>query len=281
MTNRPLRSHQQRLANIVQAIADGQTEARDILAAVTPGGGKSLLPVIGAARLVEAGIIERVCWIVPRDSLRLQAEEAFTDPAWRTALGHSNSVRAADNTPDPSRGLAGYITTYQGVAAAPDLHLREMRRYRTLLVVDEVHHLPALAETDPVAAAQAAAADDEQASAWSRAILPLLECAAVRLLLSGTLERADGKGILWLPYRKGLKARTREIELDAPGWAVIGYSRAQALAERAVLPVTFGALDGEASWRDEDDNEIGPHRLASLHPDETTRPALFTALRTG
>ena len=261
-------------------MAAGETTARDILAAVTPGGGKSLLPVIAAARLIEAGIIERVCWIVPRDTLRLQAEEAFPDQVWRTTLSHGLSVRAADNTADPSRGLAGYITTYQGVAAAPDLHLREMRRYRTLLVVDEVHHLPALADIDPDAA-RAAAPDDEQASAWSQAILPLLECATVRLLLSGTLERADGKAILWLPYRKGVKARTREIELDAPGWAVIGYSRAQALLERAVLPVTFGALDGEARWRDEDDNEVGPHRLANLHPDETTRPALFTALRTG
>ena len=281
LTIRPLRSHQQHLDNIVHAIAGGQTQARDILAAVTPGGGKSLLPVIAAARLVSAGVIERVCWIVPRDSLRLQAEEAFADPAWRTILGHGLSVRAADNTPDPSRGLAGYITTYQAVAAAPDLHLCELRRYGTLLVVDEVHHLPALADVDPDAAAQAAVTDEDQASAWSQAILPLLECAAVRLLLSGTLERADGKGILWLPYRKGVKARTREIELDAPGWAVIGYSRAQALAERAVLPVTFGALDGEARWADEEDNEVGPHRLANPHPDETTRPALFTALRTG
>jgi superfamily II DNA or RNA helicase len=276
---RRLRSHQQRLAGVVEAIATGEAEARDILAAVTPGGGKSLLPVIAASRLVAAGIVERVCWVVPRDSLRLQAEEAFADPVWREALGHSLSVRAADNTPDPSRGLAGYITTYQGIAAAPDLHLAEFRRYRTLLVVDEVHHLPALADIDPVAAAQEA--EEDQASAWSRAILPLLECARVRLLLSGTLERADGKGILWLPYRKGLKARTREVELDAEGWAVVGYSRAQALAERAVLPVTFGALDGEASWRDEDGNELGPHRISGLYPDETTRPALFTALRTG
>lgn len=264
---------------MVEAIATGQTEARNILAAVTPGGGKSLLPVIAASRLVEAGIVERVCWVVPRDSLRLQAEEAFADPLWREALGHSLSVRAADNTPDPSRGLAGYITTYQGIAAAPDLHLAEFRRHRTLLVVDEVHHLPALADIDPVAAAQET--EEDQASAWSHAILPLLECARVRLLLSGTLERADGKGILWLPYRKGPKARTREVELDAEGWAVVGYSRSQALAERAVLPVTFGALDGEASWRDEDGNELGPHRISGLYPDETTRPALFTALRTG
>jgi superfamily II DNA or RNA helicase len=281
MIHRPLRSHQQRLAGVVEAIATGETEARDILAAVTPDGGKSLLPVIAASRLVAAGVVDRICWVVPRDSLRLQAEEAFTDPYWRNALGHGLSVRAADNTPDPSRGLAGYVTTYQGVAAAPDLHLAEFRRHRTLLVVDEVHHLPALADTDPVTATQTAETEEDQASAWSRAILPLLECASVRLLLSGTLERADGKGILWLPYRKGPKARTREVELDAPGWAVVGYSRAQALAERAVPPVTFGALDGKASWRDEDGHELGPHRLSGVYPDETTRPALFTALRTG
>ena len=273
-----LRSHQRQLASVVAAIAAGQSDARDILAAVTPGGGKSLLPVLAAATLIRAGVVERVVWVVPRDSLRLQAEEAFADPAWRAALGHSVAVRAADNTPDPARGLAGYVTTFQGIAAAPDLHLGELRRHRTLLVLDEVHHLPSLADVDPAAAA---APDDEAASAWSEAILPLLECAAVRLLLSGTLQRADGKGILWLPYRKGPRAGTREVELDADGWAVVGYSRAQALAERAVLPLRFGALDGEASWRDETGAELGPHRLAGPHPQETTRPALFTALRTG
>lgn len=279
-TPRPLRSHQQQLAGVIEAVVSGRTDSRDILAAVTPGGGKSLLPVIAAARLIAAGIVERVCWVVPRDSLRLQAEEAFADPTWRGALGHALSLRAADNTPNPSRGLAGYITTYQGVAAAPDLHLREFRRHRTLLVIDEVHHLPSLADIDPEIASQVAKLGEDPASAWSRAILPLLECAAVRLLLSGTLERADGRGILWLPYRKGPKAKTREIALDAPGWAVIGYSRAQALRERAVLPVTFGALDGEAKWEDEG-VEVGPHRLAAPYPNETTRPALFTALRTG
>ncbi len=276
----PLRSHQQRLLNLVDAIGSGQVEVRDILAAVTPGGGKSLLPVLAAHTLIRAGLVERICWVVPRDSLRLQAEEAFADPSWREALGHRLSVRAADNSADPSRGLAGYITTYQGVTAAPDLHLREFRRYRTLLVVDEVHHLPALSDVDPAAAFLAERTGEDQASAWSAALLPLLECAQVRLLLSGTLARADGKSILWLPYRKGAKPGTREIELDAPGWAVIGYSRAEALRERAVLPVTFGALDGEASWRDESGTDLGPHRLAGSYPDETTRPALFTALRT-
>src|SRR5919112_882453 len=282
--HRPLRAHQQALAGLVDAITRGEaTGVTDILAAVTPGGGKSLLPVIAAARLIEAGTVEQVCWVVPRDSLRLQAEEAFADPAWRSALGHALSVRASDNEPDPSRGLAGYVTTYQAIAAAPELHLAEIRRRRTLLVVDELHHLPALSEYEPNVIADPSA---EDASAWSRALLPMLESAALRLHLSGTLERADGRAILWLPYRAGAKARTREVTIDAPGWAVVGYSRAQAVAEKAVLPVTFGALDGEASWLEGgktavEQPRVGPHRLSAPYPTEITRPALFTALRTG
>ena len=156
-----LRSHQRQLAAIVSALVSEDTGVRDLLAAVTPGGGKSLLPVLAAAPLLETGLIDRVCWIVPRDSLRLQAEKAFADPAWRATLNHALSVRAADNTPDPSRGLAGYVTTYQGVAAAPGLHLAEFRGHRTLLVVDEVHHLPALADTDPVTARHSPETEDD------------------------------------------------------------------------------------------------------------------------
>ena len=99
--------------------ADEATGITDILATVTPGGGKSLLPVIAA------DVVQRVCWVVPRDSLRLQAEEAFADPFWRAALDHRLSVRAADNEPDPGRGSAGYVTTYQAIAAATELRLAE------------------------------------------------------------------------------------------------------------------------------------------------------------
>ena len=53
-----LRSHQRLVDRIMQAISANETEARDVLAAVTPGGGKSLLPVIAASRLIDAGIAE-------------------------------------------------------------------------------------------------------------------------------------------------------------------------------------------------------------------------------
>ena len=212
---RPLRTHQRQVFGLMAAIAAGEaTGITDVLAAVTPGGGKSLLPVIAGSHLIRAGIVERICWVVPRDSLRLQAEEAFADPYWRKALNHNLTVRAADNEPDPSRGLAGYVTTYQAIAAAPELHLAETRRRRTLLVMDELHHLPALSEYEPDVIADPSG---EDASAWSRALLPMLESAALRLHLSGTLERADGRAILWLPYRAGAKARTREVNDRCPG----------------------------------------------------------------
>ncbi|WP_246775647.1 DEAD/DEAH box helicase [Methylobacterium aquaticum] len=204
--SRPLRSHQRSLSELVASLARGEASGiTDILAAVTPGGGKSLLPVIAASKLIAAGLVDRVVWVVPRDSLRLQAEEAFADPAWRAALGHALSVRAADNSPDPSRGLAGYVTTYQAVAAAPALHLAEMRRHRTLLVVDEVHHLPALSDGE----------SGSEAAAWSSALLPLFREARLRLLLSGTLARADGRRILWLPYRTENGAQVPDIEARA------------------------------------------------------------------
>src|SRR3954468_16939426 len=61
---RHLRTHQRQIHGLMAAIAAGQASGiTDVLAAVTPGGGKSLLPVIAAARLMRAGVVERVCWV--------------------------------------------------------------------------------------------------------------------------------------------------------------------------------------------------------------------------
>jgi superfamily II DNA or RNA helicase len=275
-----LRRHQDEVDRLCRTLAAGAADGlTDILAAVTPGGGKSALPVIAAARLLgvvppghRQPLVERVCWVVPRDTLRRQAEEAFVDPAWRAFLGHAHAVRAAENGPDPCRGLAGYVTTYQALAAAPELHLAEFRRHRYLLCVDELHHLPALSDLDEAAEA----AED---TAWSRALLPLLETAGMRLLMTGTLERADRRPILWLPYRHDrLVRRLRRVDLGAPGWAVVGYDRRAALAEKAIVPVRFGALDGEAEWL-----VAGERLRAASFADagDRVRPMLFTALRTG
>ncbi len=114
---RLLRTHQKHLAGVIEAIVSGQIAARDILAAVTPGGGKSLLPVIAAARLIASGIVERVCWVVPRESLRLQARKR--SPIRPGGTRSVTRSRCARPTTRPIRAEASPATSLPTRASPP------------------------------------------------------------------------------------------------------------------------------------------------------------------
>ena len=58
--SRLLCHHQRVIDRLMHAIAAGETPVRDVLAAVTPDGSKSLLPVIAAYHLLGASVVERV-----------------------------------------------------------------------------------------------------------------------------------------------------------------------------------------------------------------------------
>jgi hypothetical protein len=197
-------------------------------------------------------MIERVCWVVPRDSLRLQAEEAFADPAWRANLGHALRVRAAENQPDPSRGLDEYVTTYQGVAAAADLRLAEFRRHSYLLVVDEVHHLPRWRNST-----QGCCPLPRQGGSWTRRPAGRARCCPCSNAPESVCccRHPGTRGRAWHPlaalparpaYRHPTGGTSSARLGDGRLFARTGVGRA------AVLPVTFGALDGQARWLDEE-----------------------------
>jgi hypothetical protein len=75
------------------AAGAGAADVTAIFTTVTPCGGKSLLPAIAPAGLISAGKVERICWILPRDSFRLHAEDAFADAPWRAVLIHLVTIR--------------------------------------------------------------------------------------------------------------------------------------------------------------------------------------------
>jgi hypothetical protein len=202
---------------------------RRVIAAVTPGGGKSSLPVIAAARMLAAGRADRICWVVPRMSLQVQAEQAFLDPGLRAHLGFGGQIRAATNDVDPSRGLAGYTTTIQALGRdAGGRNRRAFERHRHVLVVDEGHHV-------------------WDGGEWHSALAPLVERAALVVLMSGSLVRHDGEPIAFLPYRDAADGRVVDLE-GGDGTAAIRYSRADALAERAIIPLAFSHHDAKAEW---------------------------------
>lgn len=256
-----LRKHQLEMLQICDQIKAGVSSVKTIIASVTPGGGKSLLPVIAAARLIPT-VADAICWIAPRQSLQKQAEEAFADGRYRNFLKHHCVIRAATNEYNPCRGLEGYVTTYQALNAdrSTRINAQEFARKRYILFLDEVHH----AELD---------------RATHEAIQPLVDRAAILILASGTYERRSGKPIAFLPYQEVQGGVTLNLEnLNQPDIAVIRYNRRDALVEKAIIPLHFQLWDGRAQWIDKEGESRTIESLAEAGDD--TEDGLYTALNT-
>ena len=258
-----LRKHQQELADVVREIFDGAT-ITDILVHATPGAGKSALPII-MARLIDAGLADALCWIVPRRSLRYQAEQNFMDPFFRKLLMHDQTIRAAMNDYMPCRGHAGFVTTYQAMSAGNDKIIDDFKRKKYILVLDEFHHLDKNGE-------------------WHKAIEPLYQLSKYRLLMTGTIERGDKKEIAYLPYdRYRLSSSTEEIRprlQETDTRKVIIYSRKDALSERAILPVNFVLHDGKAKWKEDGKEQAGRISRIKKKDAKTLSAVMYTALET-
>jgi len=232
---------------------------QNILAYITPGGGKSLLPAI-LAKLVRS-MNAKLCWIVPRVNLMEQGAEDFQKPWARRLVGHTGEMRETTNDENPTRGKLGYITTYQAVGQAPDLHEGEFKRHRYVLFCDEIHHV-------------------YQGSKWEAALKPLVQISDFNVFATGSIERGDDEPIAFLPYQMshrdgGYKVDTNERR----DWASIRYSRSEAISDGAILPLNFRILDGTAEWVDKNGRERKTETLAELNT-EDARSALKTFLRT-
>lgn len=246
-----LRKHQAEMVEICERIRAGEPIST-IIASVTPGGGKSALPVILAEYLIPDHA-DRLLWVVPRNSLKYQGEAEFIDPRWNT----SHRLRAVNgNESDPARGNGGYITTYQAIGQNHEIHSEEVKNHRYIVFFDEIHHVA-------------------QDSNWEAALRDVVKNAELVVYATGTLSRGDGKPIAFLPYKDGL-IDTELIELS--GGSVIRYSRSDALRDGAISPVHFKTLDGSAEWENEDGTRGNVDSLEEAG--EYSAQALFTALRT-
>jgi superfamily II DNA or RNA helicase len=237
---------------------------KEILFDVTPGGGKSSVPVIIANRLIPK-FADKILWLSPRVSLKLQGEEAFLKPMYREWLGSQRTIRADQNGIDPCRGHRGYANTFQGIDDAPELASQELDRYRYILVLDEFHHL-------------------EEGGQWHRHIQPLVDKCKLLILMTGALERGDRRRIAFMRY---VVASSSEVsgpsylpDLENNGdRRVIRYSRSRALEDQSILPIEFCHADAAIDFYDHNgDRQVGDS-FASFDK-EKSRDAVYTALNT-
>ncbi len=221
------------------------TNPRDFLAVATPGAGKTTFALSVAAELLGRRVVDRVTIVAPTEHLKLQWAEAAAragipiDPTYAAGKGKT------------SGDYVGIAVTYAGVAVNPLAMRIRTERFKTLVILDEVHH-----------------AGD--ALSWGEGVREAFEPATRRLALTGTPFRSDINPIPFVTYAPGDDGVPRSV-------ADYAYGYAHALADHVVRPVLFMAYSGEMQWRTRAGDEIAA-RLGEPLTKDMTSQALRTAL---
>ena len=218
---------------------------RDFLAVATPGAGKTTFALSAAAELLGRRIVDRIVVVAPTEHLKLRWAEAAAragipvDPSYSAGSGKTS----ADYV-----GVAG---TYAGGAVNPLAMRIRTERFKTLVVLDEIHH-----------------AGD--ALSWGEGVREAFEPATRRLALTGTPFRSDVNPIPFVTYAPGADGVPRSV-------ADFTYGYGHALADHVVRPVLFLAYSGDLAWRTRAGDEISA-RLGEPLTKDLTAQALRTAL---
>ena len=221
---------------------------RDFLAVATPGAGKTTFALTVAADLLNRRVIERVIVVAPTEHLKVQWAEAAErvgiplDPAYAAGSGRT------------SKDFLGIAVTYAGVAVNPLAMRIRVERFKTLVILDEIHH-----------------AGD--ALSWGEGVREAFDPATRRLALTGTPFRSDVNPIPFVTYAPGPDGVSRS-EAD------FTYGYAHALADHVVRPVLFMAYSGTMEWRTRAGDEVAA-RLGEPLTKDMTAHALRTALDPG
>jgi superfamily II DNA or RNA helicase len=218
---------------------------RDFLTVATPGAGKTTFALTVAAELLSRRLVERLVVVAPTEHLKTQWAEAAAragipiDPTYSGGKGRT------------SGDFVGVAVTYAGVAANPLAMRIRTERFKTLVILDEIHH-----------------AGD--ALSWGEAVREAFEPAHRRLALTGTPFRSDVNPIPFVTYAPGDDGVPRSV-------ADYAYGYARALADHVVRPVLFMAYSGQMQWRTRAGDEVAA-RLGEPLTKDLSAQALRTAL---
>ena len=200
-------------------------EKRNFLLVATPGAGKTIASLKVAHVLLNSGIVERVVVVCPTDNLRTQwlnDASKVNIQLDKIQLGWKGEIALTQD-------YVGIVTTYAQVASKAD-HLRAYTsRFKTLVLLDEVHHC-----------------GDDVELTWGQAVQRAFEPAVRRLLLSGTPFRSDNYKIPYVPYEPDPFSLTSYR--SKPDFA---YGYGDALKDDEVVRhIVFPGWDGEFRWSD-------------------------------
>lgn len=218
---------------------------RDFLAVATPGAGKTTFALRIAVELMGQGIVDKVTVVCPTEHLKGQWADAAArvgihiDPSFTNAQGRAGSH------------FDGVAVTYAQVGANPAVHEMRTRDYRTLVILDEIHH-----------------AGDSLS--WGDGVRQAFGDATRRLALTGTPFRSDTSPIPFVRYVEDADGIRRSH-------ADYSYGYGDALRDMVVRPVLFMSYSGQMSWRTSTGDEMSA-RLGEPLTKDLMKQAWRTAL---
>jgi superfamily II DNA or RNA helicase len=184
--------------------------ARDFLASVTPGAGKTKFGLMVACDHLLNGTVDRIVVVVPTTHLREQWRKAAAE------FGIDLQARFANDHGLEAEDYHGVVVTYQQVAAAPRIHARHAAR--SLVIFDEPHHAG-------------------NRRSWGRGVWEAFAASPWRLCLTGTPFRSDTDAIPFVTY-------------DADGRCApdFPYGYREALRDGYCRNVFFPSYEGRMTW---------------------------------
>lgn len=218
---------------------------RDFLAVATPGAGKTTFALRIAVELMGQGIVDKITVVCPTEHLKGQWADAAArvgihiDPSFTNAQGRAGSH------------FDGVAVTYAQVGANPAVHEMRTRDYRTLVILDEIHH-----------------AGDSLS--WGDGVRQAFGDATRRLALTGTPFRSDTSPIPFVRYVEDADG-IRRSQAD------YSYGYGDALRDMVVRPVLFMSYSGQMSWRTSTGDEMSA-RLGEPLTKDMMKQAWRTAL---
>ncbi len=221
------------------------TLPRDFLAVATPGAGKTTFALSVAAELLSRRLVDRLVVVAPTEHLKTQ----WADAAGRAGIPIDPSFSVGSGK--TSKDFVGVAVTYAGVATNPLAMRIRTERFKTLVILDEIHH-----------------AGD--AMSWGEACREAFEPAHRRLALTGTPFRSDINPIPFVSYADNEEGVKQSV-------ADYTYGYAHALADHVVRPVLFMAYSGQMQWRTRAGDEVAA-RLGEPLTKDLTAQSLRTAL---
>lgn len=218
---------------------------------VFPGCGKSILGAVIASKLREAGAIDHIVVFSPTCSVAAQwGNDARRGEPKMPVLSFVNqaiqmqgSIKSRQMKYPP--GIMGHSTTFSALSFSMEKH-RDMIGARTLVILDEAHHL------------------SDGDSVWGEAARYACEEAGKVLVLSGTLYRHSKTRIPFVEYdTEGLAIADYKFEYKEAVGSLDGFSP-------CIRRPEFHMFDGngEYIYTDDPGNPQRIESFANARPDE-------------